>query len=97
LILDRNRGGKNSHLIDRETRLGTYVSDDLCELAHTRSALRAISIPQGLIFGMGAAQVTSSRKGARGVKLGNPEQDRSRREVGSSIRRPRRAWRSPAL
>lgn len=54
LILDRNRGSKNSHLIALETRLGTYVSDDLCELAHTRSALRAIfSIPQGLIFGMG--------------------------------------------
>jgi hypothetical protein len=55
-------------LIALETRLGTYVSDDLCELAHTRSALRAIfSIPQDLIFGMGAVQVTSSRKGARGA------------------------------
>jgi hypothetical protein len=66
LILDRNRGSKNSHLTDRGIRLGTDVSDDLCEPDHTRLGLRAIfSIPEGLILGMGAIQVTSSRKGAK--------------------------------
>jgi len=54
LILDRNRGSKNPHLIDRRMRLETDVSDDLCELAHTGSGPRAIFLaPEGLILGMG--------------------------------------------
>jgi hypothetical protein len=39
---------------------------DWCELVHTRSGLRAIFLaPEGLILGMGAIQVTSSRKGEK--------------------------------
>src|SRR5262249_4706328 len=42
---------------------------DECELAHIRSGLRAIFLaPEDVILGMGAIQVTSSRKGAKSRK-----------------------------
>jgi GAF domain-containing protein len=53
-----------------------------CELAHTRSGLRAIFLaPEGLILGMGAIQVTLSRKGAK-----SQAQSRSARSTATSTR-----------
>jgi hypothetical protein len=50
--------------------------------AHTRLGLRAIfSTPEGLILGMGAIQVTSSRKGAKGRT-----HDRKSRSTGTKAR-----------
>jgi GAF domain-containing protein len=47
------------------------VWGDYCELAHTRSGLRAIFLaPEDLILGIGAIQVTLSRKGAKSRKHG---------------------------